>query len=173
MYNLVSGIAHDVHNYMDYLGYSKKKIGLIKLFFSRYPYVISLIRVQGLDGYFLLPVRILAKILLSLIFNIEVASKCVIGRGLILPHARNIVIGASSLGDNCLIMANVTLGAKSPDPGFNEVLRPVVGNNVTIGVGACVLGGIKIEDFSTIGANSVVTKPVASGQTIVGSNRLI
>jgi serine O-acetyltransferase len=164
-------LIEDFRRFKKYLGLSG--ITSLKLIFMRYTYVIILIRIQSGSLFWLLPLRVISKILLSMIYNIEVASPCTIGVGLILPHPRNIVIGARSIGEDCLIMANVTLGAKVADPHFTEELRPALGNHVVIGVGACILGGINISDFSSIGANAVVTKTVARGQTIVGSNRLV
>lgn len=46
---------------------------------------------------------------------------------------------------------------------------PQIGNNVDIGVGAKVLGGITIVDDIRIGANAVVTKSFDEvGITIIG-----
>jgi serine O-acetyltransferase len=100
-----------------------------------------------------------------MLFGIEVNSQCKIGRGLFLPHTSGTVIGARSVGDNCTIYQGVTIGAKFIDFSNSEQFRPSIGNNVTIGAGAKVLGGIHIGDNAIIGANTVVTKSVAAGET--------
>ncbi|MFN7341358.1 MAG: serine O-acetyltransferase [Opitutia bacterium] len=46
---------------------------------------------------------------------------------------------------------------------------PVVGSDVVVGAGAVILGGISIGDGAVIGANSVVTRDVAPGSTVVGA----
>ncbi|GHY71466.1 serine acetyltransferase [Vibrio cholerae] len=104
-----------------------------------------------------------------LLFGIEVNSQCQIGRGFFLPHTHGIVIGAISIGDNCTIYQGVTLGAKILDFSNSSATRPQIGNNVIIGAGAKVLGGINIGDNVIIGANTVVTKSIPSGAKVIGA----
>ncbi len=101
------------------------------------------------------------------IFGLEVASTARIGPGLLLPHTYGIVIGAREIGLNATIFQGVTLGAVAIDP-FYELGRPYVGNNVTIGAGAKILGEIRIGDDVNVGANSVVLKNVGNGLTVGG-----
>ena len=51
---------------------------------------------------------------------------------------------------------------------MNKGKRPIIGNNVSIACGACVLGGVKIGNNVIIGANSVVIKDVPNNATVVG-----
>jgi serine O-acetyltransferase len=102
------------------------------------------------------------------LFGLEVAPRCEIGPGLFLPHPTGTVIGARRIGSNATIFQGVTLGARELDMGFAANLRPEIGNNVVIGAGAKILGGIRIGDNVTVGANSVVVKSVESGHTVVG-----
>lgn len=46
---------------------------------------------------------------------------------------------------------------------------PTVGDYVTIGAGAKLIGPIHIGNRVTIGANAVVTKDVPDGATVVGN----
>ncbi|RKY75790.1 hypothetical protein DRQ12_11285 [candidate division KSB1 bacterium] len=46
--------------------------------------------------------------------------------------------------------------------------HPIIGNNVTIGTGATLLGAITVGDGAKISAGSVVVKSVPSGATVVG-----
>jgi serine O-acetyltransferase len=78
--------------------------------------------------------------------------------GLYIPHPVGTVIGATKIGHNATILQGVTLGAKEIDISYLPANRPTIGDNVTIGAGAKVLGGIFIGDNVTIGANAVVTK---------------
>lgn len=91
------------------------------------------------------------------VFGIEIAMRCEIGPGLYLPHTVGTVIGAQRIGRNAVIYQNVTLGAKELDLGYHADERPVIGDNVTIGAGAKVLGGITVGNHVVIGANAVVT----------------
>lgn len=102
------------------------------------------------------------------IFGIEVSPKVQIGGGLFLPHTVGTVIGAARIGDNCTIMQGVTLGTSEPDMGFTVSERPVVGNDVLIGSGAKVIGGITVGDHARIGANAVVLRDVPAYALAVG-----
>lgn len=53
--------------------------------------------------------------------------------------------------------------------GINCFEAPVIGNNVLIGTGAKLLGGIQIGNNVKIGANAVVTKDVPDNCTVVGN----
>lgn len=113
----------------------------------------------------------LAKVLSLLnffLFGIEIAARCPIGKGLFLPHTQGTVIGAWSIGENVTIFQGVTLGAKELDFSYQESSRPTVGNGVTIGAGAMVIGGIFLGMNSRIGANAVVLNDVATGSLVVG-----
>jgi len=103
-----------------------------------------------------------------LLFGLEVPARCEIGPGIFFPHPSGTVVGAWRIGRNVTIFQGVTLGARELDMGFDPRLRPDIGDNVTIGAGAKVLGGIRVEDGAIIGANSVVIHPVEKGSTAVG-----
>jgi serine O-acetyltransferase len=148
-------------------------LSVLRLLFMRYFYVILLIRLQSLENKALILIKFISKVFLSMFFNIEIASKCKIGPGLILPHPQNVIIGAASIGSNCTIMANVTIGAKLPDPSFTDSLRPNIGSNVLLGVSSCVIGAIKIGDNCKVGALTLVSRSVGDDKTIVGHNVII
>lgn len=77
-----------------------------------------------------------------------------IGGGLFIHHGIATIIAAKSIGENCWINQQVTIGYK------DEGEPPVIGNNVMITCGAKVLGSIHIGDGAVIGANAVVIKDV-------------
>jgi serine O-acetyltransferase len=101
-------------------------------------------------------------------FGIEIAVRCPIGKGLFLPHTQGTVIGAWSIGENATIFQGVTLGAKEVDFSYQKSSRPVLGDGVTIGSGAKVLGGIAIGSNSRIGANAVVLTDIPRDSLAVG-----
>jgi serine O-acetyltransferase len=103
-----------------------------------------------------------------MIFGLEVTPRCEIGPGIFFPHPCGTVIGAWRIGTNVTILQGVTLGAKEMDLTFDAGLRPEIGDNVMVGAGAKVLGGIRIGDNVVVGANAVVVDSVESNSTVVG-----
>ncbi|MFJ7796604.1 serine O-acetyltransferase [Pseudomonas sp. NPDC096950] len=102
------------------------------------------------------------------VFGIEIAVICKIGPGLFFPHTQGTVIGAVSIGANAVIYQGVTLGAKDLDFTYDESRRPVVGDNVVIGAGAKVLGGLTLGDNVTVAANSVLLMSVPADVVVAG-----
>lgn len=84
-----------------------------------------------------------------------------IGGGLFFTHGFSTVVYCKSMGENCQIYQQVTIG--------NNGGIPTIGNNVEICAGAKVIGPITIGDDVVIGANAVVTKNIPSHSVVVGS----
>ena len=114
------------------------------------------------------PFSFLPSICNIVFFGLEVTPKCIIGKGLYLPHTVGTVIGAKFIGENVTIFQGVTLGAKYADTEFTVDSRPVIGNDVTIGAGAKVLGNISVGNNSIISANSLVVDSVPNGVVMIG-----
>jgi serine O-acetyltransferase len=102
------------------------------------------------------------------LFGLEISPRCEIGPGIFFPHTSGTVIGAGRLGSNVTVFQGVTLGAKELDMGFNVASRPRIGDNVTLGSGCKILGGITVGDNVTVGANSVVLKSIAPDTKVAG-----
>lgn len=103
------------------------------------------------------------------ITGIEIHPGAKIGRKLFIDHGMGIVIGeTTTIGDNCTIYHNSTLGGTGKD---KYKRHPDLGNNVMVGSGAKVLGPIKIGNNVKIGANSVVLKNIPDNVTVVGIPR--
>lgn len=100
-----------------------------------------------------------------LMFATWIPSSCSIGRNLSLGYwGLGVVIHSKTkIGNNCTIAQNVTIARKGE---INDV--PVIGDDVYIGAGACILGAVKIGDRAIVGANSVVTKDVAAHSIVAG-----
>jgi serine O-acetyltransferase len=98
--------------------------------------------------------------------GIEIHPGARIGKCLFLDHGLGIVIGETAIVGDCVtIYQGVTLGGTGKDVGKRH---PTIGNNVTIGAGAKILGPIRIADGTKIGANSVVLKDTMLNSTAVG-----
>ena len=104
--------------------------------------------------------------LARLLTGVDIHPAAVLGQGVFIDHAVGVVIGETAeVGDDVTIYQGVTLGGTS----LERVKRhPTVGNRVTIGAGAKVLGAITIGDDSRIGANAVVVKSVPPNSVVVG-----
>jgi len=89
-------------------------------------------------------------------------SKCEIGGGLILYHAYGTILNASSIGSNCKVAHNVTLGVKNG-------LMPVIKDNVEIFTNAVIIGGITIGNNCMIGPGAVVFKDIPDNCVVVGN----
>lgn len=99
-----------------------------------------------------LPLRVVEKFF-EFIFKSYVPTTVTIGPGLVLFHAYGLLLnGNSIIGSNCTIYARVCIGNRWPGDE-----APVIGNNVTIGTGACIFGPVNIPDNYIVKANSVIT----------------
>ena len=98
--------------------------------------------------------------------GVEIHPAAQIGRRLFIDHAMGVVIGETTvIGDDCTLYQGVTLGGTGNETGKRH---PTLGDNVTVGSGAKVLGNIHIGDNVRIGGNSVVVKDVPPDSTVVG-----
>jgi len=101
-----------------------------------------------------------------LLTGIEIHPGAEIGRRLFIDHGMGVVIGETTIvGDDVTLYQGVTLGGTGKEKGKRH---PTVGNNVSIGSGAKLLGNITIGDNCRVGAGSVVLRSVPANSTIVG-----
>jgi serine O-acetyltransferase len=91
-----------------------------------------------------------------------------IGRNFFIDHGFTVIGETAEIGDNVTIYQCVTLGGTNPSDGVPGKRHPTIADNVVIGSGAQVLGPITIGESAKVGANSVVTRDVAPGATMVG-----
>jgi serine O-acetyltransferase len=101
----------------------------------------------------------------SIVASADVPLNCQkLGGGLIMMHPNGIIIHPeASLGPNCMLFQQVTIGTRTGHPGL-----PRIGGHVDIGAGAKVLGPVVIGDHAQIGANAVVIIDVPAGGVAVG-----
>ena len=111
------------------------------------------------------PARILSQ-LTRFLTGIEIHPGAGIGRRFFIDHGMGVVIGETTeIGDDVMVYHGVTLGGRSLEKGKRH---PTIGDRVTIGAGAKILGPVHIGDDSAIGANAVVTQDVAPESTATG-----
>lgn len=116
-------------------------------------------------GVPLLP-RLLAYVTRS-ITGIEIHPAAKIGGEFFIDHGSGVVIGETAeIGQRVTLYQGVTLGGT----GFQRGKRhPTLGDNVTVGSGAKLLGPIVVGDGAKIGANTVVVEDVPAQATVVGN----
>jgi serine O-acetyltransferase len=122
---------------------------LIVYRFGRWRYTV---RPKLLRRFFSLLYRIWYK-LIQIVTGIELPCEVEIGENFVIDHF-----------DNCRLRTGVVVGLQRVDePG-----APVIGNDVDIGVGAKILGHIKVGNHVVIGANAVVIRDVPDNSIAVG-----
>lgn len=89
------------------------------------------------------------------------------GPGLVIHHNGNIVINnGATVGRNCQLHGDNCMGNRG---SFEKDGFPIIGDNVDIGVGAKIIGPVRIADNIRIGANAVVVDSFEEpGVTIAG-----
>lgn len=85
-----------------------------------------------------------------------------VGGGLYIQHGFATMVAAKSIGENCWINQQVTIGYTGPET------PPVIGDNVMITCGAKVLGPIHVGNHVTVGANAVVIRDVPDNCVVGG-----
>ncbi|MBI3377567.1 MAG: cysteine--tRNA ligase [Nitrospirae bacterium] len=104
--------------------------------------------------------------IVRLFTGIEIHPAAKIGPGLFIDHGMGVVIGETTeIGENVLLYQGVTLGGTGKEKGKRH---PTLGNNVTVGAGAKILGAIEIGNNVVIGANSVILKSIPDNSICVG-----
>lgn len=103
--------------------------------------------------------------------NIHWGDNCFANFGLIALDVAEIRIGSSVMfGSNVQLMTPFhPLDPELRAQGWESAAPITIGNNVWIGSGAIILGGVSIGDDSVVGAGAVVTKDVPP-RTLVAGN---
>jgi serine O-acetyltransferase len=99
--------------------------------------------------------------------GVEIHPAAEIGADFFIDHGSGVVIGETAeIGDRVTLYQGVTLGGT----GFARGKRhPTVGDDVTIGSGAKLLGPVTVGSGAKIGANTVVIEDVPQNSTVVGN----
>jgi serine O-acetyltransferase len=99
--------------------------------------------------------------------GVEIHPAAKIGDAFFIDHGSGVVIGETTeIGDRVTLYQGVTLGGTGLQRGKRH---PTVGDDVTLGAGAKLLGPIAIGDGAKVGANTVVVEDVPPGATVVGN----
>ena len=100
--------------------------------------------------------------LIRLSSGLELSPETDIGSGLYVGYFGPTVIHPQvKVGSNLKIVQSAIIGE-------SRTGVPLIGDNVSIGAGVIIIGGIKVQDNVNIGAISVVTHDVLKGLTVIG-----
>ena len=135
----------------------------------RYSFFMRSAQYFKTKGLFFLPFYTIARILLNhyqFKFGISIPYNTNIGSGLYIGHFGGIVVNCKTIiGCNCNLNHGVTIGAAF---GGKYEGTPVVMDNVYFGPGSKIIGGILLGNHVAVGANCVVTRPIADYSVVVG-----
>ncbi|GGM53791.1 serine acetyltransferase [Halarchaeum rubridurum] len=113
--------------------------------------------------------RLLARVISQLVrwlTGVEIHPGAELGERVVIDHGMGVVIGETAVvGDDVHMYHGVTLGGANPRPVKRH---PTVGDGVTIGADATLLGDIEVGDGAKVGAGAVVTTDVEPGATMIG-----
>jgi serine O-acetyltransferase len=119
-------------------------------------------------GHWLLTQPFIVKVLLQPLYfslyyrcwrkwGIDISYRATIGTGILIFHFGGIFIGEATIGRNCTIRHDTTIGetARGPKRG-----APVMGDNVDIAPGVVITGRLTIGDNVRIGPNAVIQRDI-------------
>lgn len=102
--------------------------------------------------------------------GIEIHPGAQIGKRFFIDHGAGVVIGETAvIGNNVMLYHQVTLGATGwwrPGPGRLQKRHPTIEDDVTIGVGAAILGPVTIGRGSKIGAMVLILESVSPNSVV-------
>ncbi len=102
------------------------------------------------------------------VWGIQVPQYTRVGRRVHIWHFGSLVLNARSIGNDVHIRHDTTLGPLRATHQDRLETLPVIADQVDIGSGACILGGIEIGRGARVGANTVVLEAVPAGVTVFG-----
>lgn len=108
----------------------------------------------------------------SVKYGFQIPWQTEIGPGLMIGHYGTLIVNPhSKIGINCNLSVGVLLGLnhKTDEEGKSLGFEyPEIGDRVSIGNGAKIIGGVSIGNDCVIGVNAVVTKDITGKSIVVG-----
>ena len=160
-------IYHDI-KFKSQMFYGKSSfISILRVLFSDGSLAIVLYRItQFLFKYRLGFVGYFFQLLNKYLNGCVIGGKAEFDTGFVLMHPHGVIINSEVKGGkNIVIESGVVIGAAR---NGLPVEAPYLKNNIFIGSGAKILGGISIGNHVNIGANAVVLQNVPDNSTAVG-----
>jgi serine O-acetyltransferase len=105
----------------------------------------------------------------SVVYGVTIGHHVRTTGGLFIAHGPIVLDGWTTLGHNVQLNPFVTLGVTNSSRRGFDLRGPTVGDHVSIGTGAKVLGPVTVGAYVKIGANAVVVGDVPERHTAVGA----
>lgn len=167
-------IASDLYRYMTSSSFKAFIRGWYIAGF-RYTFFMRCCRYFGRKGFMFKPLYIICRLALrhySVKYGFQIPWQTDIGPGLCVGHYGPIIVNPSAkIGINCNITVGVLLGLNHKTDSSGKSLGfeyPQIGDRVSLGNGAKIIGGVKVGNDCIIGVNSVVTKDIPDMGVAVG-----
>lgn len=98
--------------------------------------------------------------------NVSISENCIIA---------GLVSEDSIIGDNCRIFGSLLHKQVNPNLPWDENIEPspILSDNVIVGIGAKVIGSVKINRNVFICSNAIVTKDIPSFSIVKSTNNII
>jgi serine O-acetyltransferase len=144
--------------------------GTIAVMVYRYGHWAHHIKNPLLKVLFKLPYWLVLPWVVSLT-QIRISVRAKIGKGFVIHGFSGIIITDATIGENCTVNQQVTIGRGRPYRGTRrEKLRPPprLGDNVFLAAGAKVIGDVVVGNNVVVGPNSVVIASVPDNCTLMG-----
>lgn len=111
------------------------------------------------------PARLLSEVT-RVATGVEIHPGAELGRRVVIDHGMGTVIGETAIvDDDCLLYQNVTLGSSRFKQGQRH---PTLERGVVVGVGATVIGSVRVGQEAKVGAGAVVVADVEANTTVTG-----
>jgi serine O-acetyltransferase len=148
----------------------KKGLGYLEVFFYPGVQAVIIYRLAHLMHKLRIPLIPRALSYLGRILTgAEIHPAARIGKDFFIDHATGVVVGETAeIGNNVMIYHNVTLGGRGWwRDAKNEKRHPTIEDNVTLGVGATIIGPVTIGQNSVIGPFNVIAEDIPKNSTVI------
>jgi serine O-acetyltransferase len=161
---MFNNLKFDFKRYGKFSPYHLFEQGIWAIIIYRFGRWVRSVRIPLVNIILKLIAFLLSKII-EITTGISIPASVQIGKGFYIGHFGSMILHADvKMGENCSIGPGIVIGTRGGGrPGV-----PILGNNVYIGVGAKILGGITIGNNVKIGANAVVLENVPDGASVAG-----
>lgn len=162
---MFKGIREDIRSVFDRDPAARNSLEVI----LNYPGVHALLFHRLAHCCWHLRLKLLARLISTFsrwLTGVEIHPAAQIGRRFFIDHGMGVVIGETAeIGDDVTLYHSVTLGGTTWNKGKRH---PTLQDGVVVGAGAKVLGPVTVGRNARVGSNSVVTRDVPEGATVVG-----
>lgn len=115
------------------------------------------------------PLLVTYRVLVEWVLGIELPAATVAGPGLGLFHGQALVVHSNAvLGAGVVLRHSTTIGVTTDEVGGDSD-PPTIGDRVSIGPGAIILGPVHVGDDAVIGVGAVVLEDVPERAIVAGN----